>query len=51
MTDIFGGNGQYLYEDFDFNTHRGINCVDPVDEQDVATKHYIDSRTLETVGI
>ena len=48
MTDIFGGNGQYLYEDFDFNTHRGINCVDPIDEQDVATKHYIDGRTLET---
>ena len=47
MTDIFGGNGQYLYDDFDFNQHKGINCLDPVDEQDVATKHYIDARTTE----
>ena len=47
MTDIFGGNGQYLYDDFDFNLHKGINCLDPVEEQDVATKHYIDARTTE----
>ena len=27
----------------DVNNHRIINCVDPIDLQDVATKNYVDS--------
>ena len=47
MTDIFGGNGRYIYEDFDFNQHKGINCLVPTEDSDVANKHYVDSRTAE----
>ena len=47
MTDVFGGNGRYIYDDLDVNNHKIINCLDPDDEQDVATKHYVDSRTAE----
>ena len=47
MTDIFGGDGSYIYDDLDLNNHRIINCSDPIDEQDVATKQYIDARTAE----
>ena len=51
MTDVFGGNGRYIYGDLDVNNHKIINCLDPDDEQDVATRHYVDSRMAEQVGI
>ena len=48
MTDVFGGNGRYIYDDLDVNNHKIINCLDPENDQDVATKHYVDSRRSET---
>lgn len=37
-----------LLELIDFNDFKGINCADPTDPQDVATKNYVDS-FLETI--
>ena len=51
MTDVFGGNGRYIYDDLDVNNHKIINCLDPDNDQDVATKHYVDVEDLKLVGI
>ena len=46
--DIFGSSGNYFYQDLDLNGHKIINCNNPTDAHDVATKQYVDSRRSET---
>lgn len=36
--------GHTIDEDFDFNSHKGVNVVDPTANQDVSTKKYVDDK-------
>lgn len=37
-------------DDADFNTHKGINVVDPTSAQDIATKNYVDNLLVTDHG-
>jgi len=48
LTDAITASIQYVISSagaivWDFLSHRGINCLDPVGAQDVATKNYVDT--------
>jgi len=46
--NVFGGTGNEIEFDVDVNGFKIINCGDPTDSQDVATKSYVDSRRAGT---